>query len=164
MLWLLGAGRMGRRGYRGARGGAEQPPSSPITSSAASRLPFGVKHVAFEAVRPTGCGCPWLQAVALPGEMLGLTGDDPGLSAASGHGSSLGSRKGFFLLRKRSCRLGTGSSVLAASLHGQGLGTDRKYLPPGNARSFSILLQARWGPVWTNPGVPSSLSLLCQPL
>lgn len=161
MLWLLGAGRVGRWGYQGARGGAEQPLSSPITSSAASCLPFGVKHMTFEAVKPTGCGRAWLQAVAVPWEMLGLTGDNPGLSEALGHGSLLGSRKGFFLLRKRSCRLGTGSSVLAASLYGQGVATGRKHLPL-LARSCSICLRARWGPVWTKPGVPSSLPPLCQ--
>jgi len=54
---------------RGSSGPAEQgdgvigvlegvqssPPSSLITSSAASRLPFGVKRGASEAVEPTGC-------------------------------------------------------------------------------------------------------------
>lgn len=56
-------------------------------------------------------------------EMLGLMGDDPGLLVASGHGSSLGSHKGFFLLRNMSCCLGMGSSALAVSLRWQGVGT-----------------------------------------
>lgn len=61
---------------------------------------FGLKFIALDAEKPKRCGQAWLQSVAVPWEMLGLTGDDPGLSAASGQGSLLGSHKGFFLLRK----------------------------------------------------------------
>lgn len=118
LLWPPKAGRAGRRGSEGAPEAAE-PLGSLFTSSAASCLPFGVKHTSLEAMEPMPCMHTWLQAAAVPWKMPGLTGDGPGLLAASGHGSLLRSHKGFFLLRKRSCCLGTGFSALAASLRGQ---------------------------------------------